>query len=67
MRFEGNPQAEKLGFVAGFLASYAAMTGILYAVLSLGNKLPDAWSFFFVMLITATVIGAGKGIQYILR
>ncbi len=67
MQFNNNNILEKIGEKAGFLFSYFLFTTFTYYILFFTNRLPDYFSYFHLMLITALIILIGYLIDYFLK
>lgn len=57
--FEQSRTTEKIGYKLGYLFSYALFTTILYYILSLLNKLPESWTYVYIVGITLTITIVG--------
>ena len=67
MIFEQNKSIESLGEKLGFIFSYFLFTTILYLILSLLKKIPESWSYIYVMGITILIALTGIVIKRFLR
>jgi len=67
MIFEKNETAEKLGERLGYIFSYFLFTTILFFILTLLEKIPESWSYPYVMGITILIASIGIGIKRFLR
>jgi len=47
--------AEKLSELLGYIFSYLLFTTILFFILIFLNKLPQAWSFFHIIILTLLI------------
>ena len=54
-----HPITKKLGYAI----SYFVFTTILYLVLLYLKKLPEAWTYFHIMAITALIALAGESLK----
>tara|TARA_Y100000310_G_C20367460_1_gene661892 strand:+ start:564 stop:767 length:204 start_codon:yes stop_codon:yes gene_type:complete len=55
MILEQNKLVEKLGEVLGYILSYLIFTTIIFFILTLLKKIPEAWAYFNIMSITILI------------
>ncbi len=67
MIFEQDKSIEKFGEKAGYVFSYFLFTTILFFILTLLDKIPESWSYFYVMGITILIAFIGFVIGRLLR
>ena len=67
MTFEQNKGIEKLGEKIGFIFSYFLFTTILFFILVLLKKIPESWSYLYVMGITILIVLIGAIIKRLLK
>lgn len=67
MQFNDRNTLEKLGEKTGFIFSYFLFTTAMYYILFFTNKLPDYFSYFHIMSITALIVLIGYSIDYFLK
>ena len=67
MIFEENRSIEALGEKSGYVSAYFLLTTILYLVLVLLKKIPEAWSYLHIMLIVLLIAVTGLAIKRILK
>ena len=67
MIFEENKTIEKIGEKLGYVFSYFLFTTILFFILILLKKVPESWSYLYVMGITILIALVGIAIKRILK
>jgi len=67
MIFEQNRSIERLGERLGYLFSYFLFTTILFFILVLLKKIPESWSYLYVMGITILIVLTGIVIKRLLK
>ncbi|MBS3126404.1 hypothetical protein J4453_03130 [Candidatus Woesearchaeota archaeon] len=67
MNFEPNKSAEKTGEIAGYTVSYFLFTTILFYILFFLKKMPETWSYFHIMEITAIIAVIGLLVKRLLK
>ena len=67
MLFEQNNQIEKFGEKMGYVFAYFLFTAILFFILRLLNKIPDSWSYFYIIIITFLIALVGAIIKRFLE
>ena len=63
MSIQSNNMAEKFGLVIGFLFIYFVFTTVLYFILSILERLPANWNYFYVMVLTAIIVFIGFAVR----
>ena len=67
MEFEQNKTVEKIGERVGYTFAYFLFTTILFFMLKLLGRIPQAWTYFHIMAITILITIIGYGVKRFLR
>ena len=59
MIFERSDKIENFGEKLGYIFSYFLFTTVLYVILTLLKKIPEAWTYFNIMVITIIIALTG--------
>ena len=67
MIFEQNNSIENIGKKVGYLFSYFLFTTLLFFVILLSKKLPNTWTYFHIMVVTAGITLIGVILKNVLK
>lgn len=67
MEFYKGKRFEKIGEKSGYVFSYFVFTTVLYLLLVVLSKMPESWSYFQVMGVTAGISLVGIGVRRLLK
>ena len=67
MYLDKNTSIRKTGIIFGYIISYLFFTTLWYFIFTITNRLPESWSYFYLIIITGFISLVGYGIKRLLK